>query len=78
MGSKASAPIVIRENPVLACNMRDAVTMSGHNGLIIMMAMIVVGVCLVIFIVLIVLLRRHYHRKIRQYTYRSARPLTQI
>jgi Flp pilus assembly protein TadB len=73
MGSKASAPIVIRDQPIVACNMRDMsdwTTVGSTSVLMVVLAL--VGLCLV-FGVILCCMRRHYHRKIREFTHRVPR-----
>jgi glucan phosphoethanolaminetransferase (alkaline phosphatase superfamily) len=74
MGSKASTPVVVKEVLNQACNMHDLTTsMNTHSQLIMLISVLLIVVVLVVSGLLVCLLRRHYHRKIREFSHRIAR-----
>jgi hypothetical protein len=75
MGSKASAPIIIRDQPVVACNMRDMSDWTTIGSTPVLAVLSVALVVFVVFGVLVCFMRRHYHRKLREYTQRMPRAL---
>jgi glucan phosphoethanolaminetransferase (alkaline phosphatase superfamily) len=74
MGSQASTPVVVKEIHNQACNMHDFTTSSNNqNQLVMLVSVLIVVVVFIVCTLLVCLMRRHYHKKIHQYTHRVAR-----
>jgi len=82
MGSKQSAPIIIRDQPSLACDMRNSSFKWSEQGIPILSLLginvLILSVCIVSFYCY----KRYHHRKLGQYTRRvpvtEEQPLTRV